>query len=271
MRHRLALPLAAVLVALAPAGAAAKPDLGPAAALEAGKVVYTTAVAGGRTTLAVRPSRAAKPLRARTIPGRWGIPVVTFHGEAGGLSRDGRVLVLATTRRGEPLRARSGFAVVDTQRVAVTRRIDLPGHFSYDALSPNGRTLFLVENFSPAESLTYRVRAYDLRTGRLLPQPIVDKRNPAEVMSGMPSARVESANGRKVFTLYVSQEHPFVHLLDTVTRTAFCIDLPPTTDMTAFEQATLRLENGGRTLAIRGPAGPLHVVDVNTLRVSSAP
>ena len=271
MRHRLVLALAAaVAAALAPAAHAAGPDLGTAKALAAGKVVYTTVASGGKTTVAVRRSRGASPLRQRSLAGRWGIPLVTFNGEAGGLSHDGRLLVLSTTGRGQPLRPRSGFVVLDTRKLAVTRRIDLPGHFAYDALSPNGRTLYLIEHFEPNEILSYRVRAYDMRKGRLLPGVIVDKRNPGEAMSGMPSARISSANGRKVFTLYVSQEHPFVHLLDTVARTAFCIDLPHGTDTRAIETATLRLTRGGRILTIHGTAGAgaHHVVDVNTLRVT---
>ena len=126
--------------------------------------------------------------------------------------------MLQTTDYGQPLRAKSGFVTVDTRKLAVLRTINLNGDFAYDAISPNGRTLYLIEHFSNADVLRYRVRAYDLKAGRLLPQIIVDKREPNEPMSGMPSARVATADGRKVFTLYVGQEHPFVHLLDTVGR-----------------------------------------------------
>jgi hypothetical protein len=271
MRHRLAPALAAVVTAaLAPAAIPAGPDLGTTVSLAAGKVVYTAEASGNRTTLAVRPRPGGEVLRKRTLPGRWGIPLLTFNGETGGLSHDGRLLVLSTKRFGQPLRARSAFVVVDTRRLAVTRRIDLPGHFAYDVLSPNGRILYLIEHFSPSEILRYRVRAYDLKRGRLLPGAIVDKREPDEPMSGIPSARISSPDGRKVFTLYVNQEHPFVHLLDTVSRAAFCIDLPHETDLRALETATLRLTRGGRTLTIHGTAGmgAHHVVDVKTLRVT---
>ena len=66
-------------------------------------------------------------------------------------------------------------------------------------------------------------------------------------MSGMPSARVSSADGRKVFTLYSGSDHSFVHLLDTVARTAFCIDLPKTTDQQALGQATMTLSKAARS------------------------
>ena len=61
-----------------------------------------------------------------------------------------------------------------------------------------------------------------------------------------------------------------MHLLDTVGRFAFCIDLPKTTDPRAIETAALTLSNGGTKLTIVGTAGAgaRHVVDVKTLKVS---
>ena len=272
MRHRLVLALAvlALPLAIGPDALAAGPTLGTATALNADAFTYTTSISGNKTTLALRRSATMPALRRASIPGKWGIPRVTFNGEVGGLSHDGRLLVLSTTDYGEPLRARSGFVTVDTRKLAVTRTINLNGDFAYDALSPNGRTLYLIEHFSNVDVLRYRVRAYDLKTGRLLPQVIVDKREPDEPMSGVPAARIATPDGRKVFTLYVSEAHPFVHLLDTVARVAFCIDLPKTTDMQAIESATMTLSKGGARLTIDGAAGAgaHHVVDVKTLRVS---
>jgi hypothetical protein len=272
MRQRHVLAIAVLVLALAsvPAALAAGPSLGTATALSTPSLTYTAKASGSTTTLAVRPSTATEATRRISIPGKWGIPRVTFNGDTGGLSHDGRLLVLATTGYGQPLRATSGFVVVDTRRLAVTRTIKLNGDFAYDAISPNGRTLYLIEHFSNTDVLRYRVRAYDLKTGRLLPQIIVDRREPAEPMAGMPSARVSTADGRKVFTLYVGNEHPFVHLLDTISRTAFCIDLPKTTDARAIETATLSLSDGGAKLTILGTAGAgtRHVVDVKSLHVS---
>jgi hypothetical protein len=272
MRHRLVLALAGLALAagLASTALAAGPGLGTATFLNTSKLTYTTSVSGNTTTLAVRPEASAEAPRRLDIPGKWGIPRVTFNADVGGLSQDGRLLVLQTTDFGQPLRAKSGFVTVDTRKLAVVRTINLNGDFAYDAIAPNGRTLYLIEHFSNADSLRYRVRAFDLKTGRLLPQIIVDKREPNEPMSGMPSARVATADGRKVFTLYVGQEHPFVHLLDTVGRYAFCIDLPKTTDTRAIETAAMKLSNGGTKLTIVGTAGAgaRHVIDVNTLKVS---
>jgi hypothetical protein len=271
MRHRLVHAVAgfALAAGLASTALAAGPSLGTATSLDAARLTYTTSVTGNTTTLPARAPAGAEGRRLQ-ISGKYGIPRVTFNGDVEGLSRDGRLLVLQTTDFGEPLRARSGFVTVDTRKLAVKRRINLRGDFAYDALSPDGRTLYLIEHFSNTDVLRYRVRAFDLKTGRLLPRVIVDKREPDEPMSGVPSARVSSADGRRVFTLYVSQEHPFVHLLDTVARVAFCIDLPHTTDMQAIETASMKLTNGGARLTIFGTAGAgaRHVIDVKTLKVS---
>jgi hypothetical protein len=270
MRHRLLPALAGLVLAaaLASSASAAGPDLGTVNALDTGKLTYTTSVLDGKTTLAERPSAGAKALRQVSIPGRWAFPLVTFNGHAEGLSHDGRLLVLALKAIGKPLRTESGFVTVDARTLRLERTIKLPGHFSYDTVSPNGRFLYLIEHFSRTDVLRYRVRAYDLERGRLLPRVIVDKRDPDEPMSGVPSARLTSPDGRKVFTLYVNPEHPFVHLLDTVAQTAFCIDLPHTTDMREIEQATMRLSRGGAKLTIAGGLGTRHVVDLKTLRVT---
>jgi hypothetical protein len=272
MRKRLALALSVpfAAAALAAGATAAGPSLGTATSLATTKLTYTATTSLGRTTLAIRPATGAGAPHRISIAGEWGIPRVTFNSDVGGLSHDGRLLVLQDKGFGQPLRAKSAFVTVDTRTLAVLRTIRLNGDFAYDALSPDGRTLYLIEHFSTTDVMRYRVRALDLKTGRLLPQIIVDRREPDEAMSGMPAARVATADGRKVFTLYLGDEHPFVHLLDTVARTAFCIDLPKTTDMRAIESATMKLGDGGAKLTILGAggAGARHVVDVRSLRIS---
>ena len=66
----------------------------------------------------------------------------------------------------------------------------------------------------------YAVRAYDLRTRRLLPRPVVDPHEADEPMRGIPVTRVPSTDGRWAYTLYDNGRHSFVHALDTARRTA---------------------------------------------------
>ena len=64
-------------------------------------------------------------------------------------------------------------------------------------------------------ALHYEIRAYDLAAGRMLPQPIVDPREPDEKMQGLAITRAVEPGRRWAYTLYTGAES-FVHALDTV-------------------------------------------------------
>jgi hypothetical protein len=213
-----------LLVALAlPATAAA--DGGPALPLQNGAGVrgaganYVAARAG-HDTLVERVRRSAVE-RSRLVRGSYGVAQGAFD-TATGLSADGRVLVLqglVTGRRYPPRRTR--LLVLD-RGLGVRARIILPGFFVVDAISPDGRWLYLLHY----RGQHYAVRAYDLRARRLLRAPVVDPREAGEQMQGMPLTRVTGPGGRWVYTLYQRNVGaPFIHALDTVGRTARCIDL----------------------------------------------
>src|SRR5262249_51906482 len=138
----------------------------------------------------------------RTIPGEWGVPMVTIGGAHGGLSLDGRTLVLGSNVHPDgQLRAGSGFAVISTRDLRLVRTISLRGDYSFDALSPKGFWLFLIHHLQGASGLRYQVKAYDLRAGKLLPGAIADKRQAGWLMQGYPVDRATTANGRWVYTL----------------------------------------------------------------------
>ena len=119
--------------------------------------------------------------------------------------------------------------VMDTRHLRMTRRVSLRGDFSLDAVSPDGRTAYLIEYPYPKNPQRYRVRALNLVTGRLFLKPVLDPAKPNEKMNGSPITRVSSSSGRFAYTLY-GAKHPFIHALDTARRTARCIDLPSGTD-----------------------------------------
>ncbi len=103
----------------------------------------------------------------------------------------------------------------------------LPAGFSYDALSPDGSTLYLIEHLGAAASEHYQVRSYDLAAGRLDDGVIADKTKVAEWMAGHPTSRVTSADGSIVATMYERDGgEPFVHVLHADQGFATCIDLP---------------------------------------------
>ncbi len=187
---------------------------------------YVTLPAGRQTVVARVARRDGEVLAARSLAGQFTIPAVAYDGSASGLSADGATLALITPRQAFP-QASTGLVIVDARRLRTRTSIVLPGDFSFDAISPNGRWLYLINYISPRDANRYRVRAYDLRAGRLLTRPIVDADEPEEQMQGRPLTRAASADGRWAYTLYdgVGKE-PFVHALDTATRTAHCVDLP---------------------------------------------
>jgi len=228
---------------------------------------YVTVPAASSTVLARVRRDGGQVLESRVLRGTFTIPAVALDGSASGLSADGRTLVLIRPRPAFP-RARTAFAVLDARLLRVRRILRLDGDFSFDALSPDGRTMFLIQYTSRRDPTRYAVRAYDLRAGRLLPGAIVDRREPDERMRGYPITRASSPDGRWEYTLYDGAEsHPFVHALDTAEREAFCIDLDALTGHKDLFRLTLALGGGGRELIVRDRTRPLAIVDRTTFEV----
>jgi len=200
------------------------------------------------------------------LPGSWGIPVIgNGYSNGQGLSRDGRTLVLGSTSG--PYVSPSKFLVVDPSRMKALRTIVLDGTFSFDALSPDGSKMYLIQYASAGDLNHYIVRAYDLRTHQLLPGKIADQSEHEKAMAGSALTRTTSANGRWVYTLYQKPSgEPFIHALDTVGAAAYCIDLPKTPGL---YNIVLSLRNHGRTLAAHWRSGrPWLNVAVRTWKVS---
>ena len=254
MRTSLLILLALVCI---PAATAAGPWLGTATNGVAG---YTTNMHG--TTTAVGDGS-----RSISIAGRWGLPRVTLTGDVGGLSADGRVLVLArddVAHANGALSRTSSFAVLGTKPLHLRTVVRVRGDFGFDALSPHGRTLYLIQHVSQENLFRYRVRAYDLQAGKLLRRVVADRRQRDWNMNGYPVARATTRDGRFVYTLYQNgNNYPFVHALDTVERTAVCVGLPWdwTADAQEISRATLTIR--GDRLAI----GDRFLLDRSTYQV----
>ncbi len=231
---------------------------------------YVTLPAGPDTVVAAVSPVGGQVRRSRLLDGRFTIPAVAYDGSPGGLSADGRTLVLINPRKGFPRRTTT-LAVLDTGRLRARDLIALQGDFSFDALSPDGRLLYLVQYLSPRDPTRYLVRLYDLGRNRLLPKPIIDPREVGDVMRGMPVTRTSSPDGRWAFTLYDNLgEQPFIHALDTVGRTARCIDLAGLTGFAGLYELGLVPSPDGSTLSVVHPrqAAPLAVVDTKTWQVT---
>ena len=225
---------------------------------------YGAVDANGNTVVNEQEAGAAVPgLRIR---GRYGIPGVDFSGSMTGLSADGQTLILAQMPAGTPHTTR--LLVLDTAPLTIRTRLTLPGSSTVDAISPDGRWLYLIRYASP-DITKYEVLAYDLPAHRLLAQPVVDPRERDEAMTGIPVNRVMSAGGRWAYTLYLRPSGvPFIHALDTTHHRAVCVDLPPlaTADISS---AHLVLMPGGGTLHVDVGGVNRAAIDTQTFRVSA--
>jgi hypothetical protein len=262
-----AVVVAALFVTAAASAVGPWPGTAPAVWSPSGDVRYTAANHAGQTT--VKAYRDGRVVASARIAGAFGIPAVTSNGEAGGLSPDGRLLVLVEPPTYNGLRQKSRFVVLSTSGLSQRASIVLPGEFGFDAISPDRGTLYVIQHTTQRDLVRYAVRAYDLRTHRLLPGAIVDKREPNEAMRGYPVARTTSKSGAWVYTLYTKNAGSsllFVHALNAAGRFAFCIDVPGWSGGENIWDATLAL-SGGRLLVRAGDGTTVARIDTKTLAV----
>ena len=241
-----------LLIAVALTAASASADgIGPAVVTDpvaqmrgSDGMFYVVTAEPGSTLVEQRDLETGHVRRVR-VAGHYSLPLVVWNHPPVGLSSSGRLLVLAPTRASVPVRT-TRFVLIDTVDGARPRTIDLPGWFDFDALAPDGRTLFVIEHPNPQNQQRYRVRAFDLASRRLLARPLRDPRSGESEMDGVAMDRIDA--GRVIYTLYAGPSAPFVHVLDTVRRVARCVDLPH-----SWSGRELRLEPsaGNRVVVVR--------------------
>jgi hypothetical protein len=271
----------AALAAAAVAGVAAltASAAGPAPPLVIGEpgipvaggahVVTIAGPSASSTRLWLVRDRDGTTIRKRVLPGKLGVPGVTFNGVAEGTWAQGRRLVLSSSVYDDQSRTR--FVVIDTRTLRALKTITLRGAFAFDALSPDGRRLYLLQFPQGVNGIHYVVRSLNMRSGRLEPGAIVDKTERDEQMNGVAFYRAWSPDRTWAYTLYNGgASHAFIHALDTRTRTARCIDLPWKGEAQAIlEHAQLLVKAGALTLV--GPDGRLLAsVDTQTFAVTLA-
>lgn len=231
-----------------------------------GDARYVTMPAGANTVVARVSRRDGHILASTVVPGTFTIPAVAYDGSASGLSGDGQTLLLIEPRTAFP-RAETRFAVLGTQPLLLRNTLTLKGDFSFDAVSPAGSSLYLIQYTSAVDPTRYNVRVYDLDSGRLIKAPIVDPRERGEKMHGQPLTRVTSADGRWAYTLYDGGEKaPFVHALDTATQSARCIDLDELAG-TDLSRLRLSLDSSHGLLSVTRKAHRVVNVDLSTFGV----
>jgi hypothetical protein len=233
-------------------------------------VRYLTVSIAGRTAVLAQSTSTGRVTSRSDLRGRFGVPAVAFDATAGGISADGATLVLVRARDVFPRRQTELAVMAVEPRLHRRQTVRLPGDFGFDALSPDGRSLFLVNHLSASDPTKYRVRVYDLAKRRLDPRAVVDPREAPDEMNGIPVTRVVGTGGRWAYTLYDGAgKHPFIHALDTVERKAVCIDLdgaPFATGTNPYE-LRLALAGHGSRLDLRRRGALVATVDTATFRV----
>jgi hypothetical protein len=204
--------------------------------------------------------RSGTVLRTLQLPGTFEMPPATRGGAPGGLSQNGRYLVLQAP---DP-RTSTHMLLIDTQLFSVAKRIDLNGKFDFDAVNNTGQSVYVIEYPNAADSY-YDVRVYEVHAGQLGAYTVVDKGGPGEVMTGVRLSGVFSPDGQWLYSLYAREKQgAFVHALNLSSPYAFCLDLPGSgwsSNSSAFQWSLAMTPDGRHIYAANGPMGLVTQID----------
>jgi hypothetical protein len=273
------LALAVGLAALPPAGALAAggpPGVYTSAGEHGivspdGRWRYVTLPTGKAILLAQIATDGGRIVDQRRIQGFFEVPAVALDLSPEGISADGRTLVL-TKPYIRFKQSHTKFMLYEADPLKSPRRLKLRGAFTFDAISPDGSTLYLTQYESKIDPTAYAIRAYDVNADRLLRRPVIDPTEPEEEMRGFPVTRAASPDGRWAYTLYDgSGGGPFIHALDTVKGTARCVDLDALADLPPrlIHRLDLQVSPDGDTLAVNDGRGPVAAMDATTFVVTT--
>ena len=272
MRRQLAAAALMVIALSAPATAARACDCGAPAGPVIGGVGTTGPGGGdhfvalpGRGTTVLDVDASGSVRRWAMLSGSWGVPLVAGDGTTGGVSGAGRSLVLQSVTNLYPQRV-TRFALLRTDSLRLRHTITLRGDFSFDAVSPDGSLLYLIEHPVPGGLANYLVRAYDVRHGQMLHRIIREVGEDSPVMNGTAVTRVTTSDGAWAYTLYdQGRGRMFVHALDTVRGIAHCVDLPK---MAGFAGMQLTLSPDRSRLDVMGAGAHFVSIDTGSFAVS---
>ena len=228
-----------------------------------------------------------KILEEWRLDDRYVLPA-TYGPAPSGFSPNGRWLVLV--KRDAAL---STFAILDLSAVGPRSAADGPelvrsaggrakgrweqitlgSRFSFDAIHNDGAALYIIEH-PVAGSTAYNVRLYEVRSKRLVPEPIFDKAQlvtfdpTTGLMDGAFHASVAPTGGQWSYGLYVRRDgRPFVHALNVAARYATCIlDLPGTRSGSSMLALALR-PDARRLFVTDTGAGAVSEIDAETQKV----
>lgn len=184
---------------------------------------YIVTPVSGRAQLKAIDPASGRTIAQTTIAAGYSLPNVAFQGPAAGLSPNGQWLAVTSQSRTAGA-ITTNFLVGSSALTDPFKTIHLKGDFVFDALSNDGKSLYLIQKLGDPNR--YQVRLYDVSTSFLAAQPVVDKREPNEPMNGIRSDSVADPAGNHVYTVYARQAGPFIHALPLDQPIAWCVDLP---------------------------------------------
>ena len=230
-----------------------------------GSVHYIAQTAGANTRISALTAAGDEPAPSLMLRGAYGIATLTQSGLAGGLFHDGSAFVAQSMGLGSTSR----FVVIGTKDLVPRQTITLKGTFGFDALSPDGSKLYLIQHTSAQDIQRYIVRAYNLKTHTLMKGRVADRAQKSWIMQGWAIDRVTSADGRWAYTLYANPGgYPFVHALDTVRGVAHCIGVPWRGEQNEPFNMRLTLNEDARSLAVTRKSGTFVSIDVSNWKIS---
>jgi hypothetical protein len=204
---------------------------------------------------------AGRSLAQKTIPAGFALPSLGRQGPTAGLSPNGEWLTLTDNGRATTGKLVTSFLIGASSLAGSFKTVHLDGAFSFDALSNDGNSLYLIQRMGDPNH--YQVRLYDVSAGSLVPQVIADKREPNEPMNGIRGDSVADPTGNHVYTVYIREAGPFIHALPLDQPFAWCIDLPsraPNDMEKQFQWALAVSRDGGSVYAANASLGTVAVM-----------
>jgi DNA-binding beta-propeller fold protein YncE len=239
----------------------------PAGTLLPDRSRYWTVDSGDRTTVrGIDPATGIDQI-SFAIDGRWSVPGA--YGPApSGLSANAKWMVLVAPPHATGTAIVNRFAVVDLANKKLDRIVTADGDVAFDAVSDDGRNLYLVEHLVPAPHYAVRVASFN---GSGLQGVILGQIKTAEpeVMNGLYHASV-SVGADWLLSLYSNPGRgPFIHALNTTQLYAQCILNIPDVPAALRPAWSMVYDPGHAKLyAVNGAGGVVSEVNTGTLTVT---
>jgi WD40 repeat protein len=218
----------------------------------------------GHTALDSYSPFTGQLLQSTTLDGDWELSFVTATGRFIALSRQA-----ADNQTTE-------VSLLDGQTIKEKSHVNLSGNFEVDSVSPDGSALFLIEYLPSQNPDHYQIRLFDLNVNSLMPDVLIDKRFPDEVMAGERWDSVTTPGGLWQLTLYLrmKENEAFIHALNTDGRYTFCIDLPSGGgDLAQQKYNTLAISPTDGTVyvanAVTGTVAEISLADLTVQHITS--